>query len=287
MTNGCYVVPTGWNLVGFVNNQTTSCFANSSTSTVFEGPSGGSCTCGCSMTQPTCPSGPISVKYDCPTCLGSPGGNNCGATGTPSSMNNMGMCANDMYMAVAGFDYDKIDFEFIPPGPTGAACATQANPVAGSVTYSGQDTYCTPNTPACTPNMPCTPNLPGSFSVCIAQAGDQPCPGSTFTQKHVVGGAATFGCGSGCGCTFPPGPTTCTGTMKLYTDGSCTQNEYDITAGSGTAAMCVQHGSGEQSNYQSYHYVANQPAALSCTATGSSAPTNVQLTNPQTICCAQ
>lgn len=282
MTNGCYVVPGGWTLVGFVGDQTTSCFANSSSSTVFEGPSGGTCTCGCTMTsQPACASGPIGVNYD-NHMSGQTG--TCGLAGQPSTMNNMGSCATDMYVPqFLGPNYPQIDLEYLPPAPSGGGCGTSATPDQGSVTYSGSDTFCTPNTSPCTAGMPCTPNLPSPFSVCIEQSGDVACPGATFTQKHLVGGAATFGCGSGCTCSVPSSAP-CTGTMKLYTDNNCTMSEYDIAASS--AGMCVAPGAGEKNVYNSYHYVADQAATVTCSSAGSSSPTNLALTSPTTICCA-
>jgi hypothetical protein len=158
---------------------------------------------------------------------------------------------------------------------------TSATPDTSTVTYAAHDTTCTPTTALCMPNMPCMPPIPSSYQVCIAQNGIQACPTTTFTQQHVVGTGVTFGCGTGCGCQWP---STCTGTMQLFTDSSCMNGEYDVQASS--AGLCVAHGSGEADSYNSYHYVANQPN-VSCTPTGSSSPQNLALSNVQTICCAQ
>lgn len=278
MSNGCYIVPNGWNLVGFVGgNGSASCFANSMTNSVVEGPTGGSCTCGCTMqTQPTCASGPIAVKFDLTNFP-----NGCGTSGQPSTMNNAGPCATDMY---TGGMYPTLDLEYIPPAPSGGACTTSATADPASVTYAAQDTYCTPNAPLCTANMPCMPNLGGQYSVCIEQDGNQSCPAMTFTQKHLVGSGSNFGCGTGCGCTLPSG-VACTGKMELFTDNKCmTTTPYDVAASSN--GMCVAPMGGEANNYQSYHYVPDPLPPQSCTSTGSSSATNLQLTNPQTICCA-
>lgn len=275
MANGCYMVPGGWTLVGVATGSTTaSCFANSTATSVDEGPTGGSCSCNCSPNMPfTCPPGPISVKYD----LG--GTPTCGSAGVPATMNNGGMCATDMYMA-GGLapGYNSLDLEFNAPAATGGTCTASATPNTGSITYASEDTVCTPTT-NCTPNMPCMPGIPGSFSVCIEQSGNQGCPGSTFTQKHVVGTGATFTCGNGCGCTATP--PQCTGTMKLYTDGMCGMGEYDYAANT-----CQAPGGNEAAQYKSYHYVPDQAGPATCTTSGSSSATNLQLSNPQTICCA-
>jgi len=272
------VVPGGWNLVGFAaGNASASCFSNFSPTSVVEGPSGGSCTCGCTMTsQPTCPTGPLQNKYDNTI---SP--NNCGMTGIPNPMNNNGACATDIYM---GGGFAGFDLNYQPPASTGGSCSTTATANPSSVSYAAQDTECTPSTPVCVDGMPCTPgSFPSGYSVCIEQNGNQSCPMTTFTQKHVVGTGVSFGCGTGCICQWPMN-LTCTGTVKLFTDGSCTMGEYDLPASS--AGMCVAPKSGIQDSYRSYHYA---PAALptqSCTSTGSSGATNLTLTNETTICCA-
>lgn len=277
MANGCYVVPGGWTLVGFVGgNPSASCFANSTANSVVEGPSGGTCTCGCTMkTQPTCPTGPLQNKFDYHNMP-----NGCTSTGIPNPLNNGGACATDLW---TGGGYDTYDLGYQPPAATGGACNTSATADPNSVTYSAQDTYCNPSTPLCMANMPCTPNLGTGYSVCIEQAGNQNCPGTTFTQQHVVGSGSNFGCTTGCGCTWPMNAT-CTGTVKLYTDGKCMNMEYDVPVSS--AGMCYAPMAGIQNNYNSYHYVPDALPPQSCSSTGTSSPTNLTLTNPVTICCA-
>ena len=88
----------------------------------------------------------------------------------------------------------------------------------------------------------------------------------------------------GCGCTFPTN-LTCTGTFKFYTDNKCMNGEYDLPVSSG-AGMCVAPKTGIQNNYMSYHYAPDPLAAQTCSTTGSSSATNLQLTNQTTICCA-
>jgi hypothetical protein len=271
------VVPGGWTLVGLVGgNGRASCFTDSAPTSVVESPSGGSCTCGCTMTsQPTCPAGPIQNKYD-QTYLP----NNCSLTGSPNPMNNAGPCATDLWR---GGMYPTFDLKYIPPASTGGACSTSATADPSSVSYAAQDTECTPSTPLCTAGMNCMPNLPSGYSVCIERSGDQNCPATTFTQKHLVGTGATFDCGMGCGCTFPTN-LTCTGTFKFYTDHKCMNGEYDLPVSS--AGECVAPKMGIQNNYNSYHYASDPLARQSCTTTGSSSATNLQLTNQTTICCA-
>jgi hypothetical protein len=50
--------------------------------------------------------------------------------------------------------------------------------------------------------------------------------------------------------------------------------------------MCVAPTMNTKDNYLSYHYAPAPLPTQSCTPTGSSSATNLQLTNQTTICCA-
>ncbi len=226
-------------------------------------------------TQPTCPNGPLQNKFDYHNMP-----NGCSLPGVPGTMNNGGSCATDMWN-MGG--YDTYDLGYQPPGATGGSCSFSATPNPGSVNYAAADTICTPDTPVCTANMPCTPGFGTGYSVCIEQSGTQNCPGTTFTQQHIVGDGSNFMCGNGCGCTFPMNAT-CTGTVTLWTDNKCMMNPYSVPVSS--AGTCYAPMQGIQNNYQSYHYVPDPLPPQTCSTTGSSSPMNLTLTNPVTICCA-
>jgi len=226
-------------------------------------------------TAPTCPQGqPIDVKYD--NNQGSP---SCGSTGAPSQMGNgSATCNQDMYTGPAPFGYSSLDLEYSPTAvPAGGQCSSSSLSQPGNVSYSAHDRVCQPNTEPCTGGQ-CTPSF-GSYQVCIAASGSQSCPGTTFTQLHVVGGAVTYTCSSsGCGCNVTAGK--CIGTMKLFTDNNCMNGELDIPADDGC------HKSNTSTNaFNSYKYTPG-PLQSSCAPTGTSAAQNVTQPNEQTICCA-
>ena len=273
---GCYVVPGGWTLVAFAGSQGSSCPVPSTQTDVYEGPNASTaCVCNCLlMTPPTCPQAPIDVHYD--TNQGSP---SCGATGAPSQMNDTSAnCNTDMYTGPNPYGYSSFDLKYSPTAvPTGGQCNSSSLSQPQNVSYSAHDRVCQPNTEPCTGSQ-CTPSF-GSYQVCITTSGSQSCPGTTFTQQHVVGGAATYTCASsGCGCNVTAGK--CIGTMKLFTDGNCMSNELDIPADDG-----CHNSNTSTDHYNSYKYT---PGALlsSCVPTGTSAAQNVMLPGEQTICCA-
>jgi hypothetical protein len=89
-------------------------------------------------------------------------------------------------------------------------------------------------------------------------------------------------CGSGCTCGFTP--PTCSGTMRLFTDGNCANMEYDVPAT--TPGTCQSPTMGVHRIYNSYHYDVDPTSPVSCSNGGSSSAQNLALTNEQTICCA-
>jgi hypothetical protein len=203
----------------------------------------------------------------------------CNQSGQPAQMNNSGPCNTDMYTGGTILPYSSLDLSYAPAGPTGGQCAASALTNSGNLTYAAQDRVCVPSTEPCT-GSDCTPSF-GSYQVCISASGNQSsCPGSTFTQKHLVGGAATFTCsGSGCTCSVVEG--TCTGTMSLWTNNNCTGNTLVIPAD----GHCHNESGAGSDSYQSYSYAANTLSS-SCSSGGSSSAQNVTQPNEQTICCA-
>jgi hypothetical protein len=274
VSNGCYVVPSGWTLVAFASDQTTSCPQGSTGANVFEGPTvdTDACSCNCALTsQPTCPPG-ISVHYD------ADGSKSCGLAGTPSTMGDQSACNADMYTGtILGLGYRSLQLKLTPNAPTGGSCSSSVAQDASAVSYSASDTICVPATEPCTGDQ-CTPSFGSQLRVCIAMAGRQTCPGTTFTVAHTVGSGATFTCSSACTCSVDGGH--CTGTVKLYTMPMCMGTELDVPAND----TCVDSGA-TSDTYVSYAYAAN-PLMASCTNGGSASPQNVALTDVQTLCCA-
>ena len=274
VANGCYVVPSGWTLVAFAGDRTTSCPQGSTQIDAFEGPTAGSgaCRCTCAVsTQPTCPPG-IAVRFD------ADGSSSCGLAGTPPTMGDQAACNSDMYTGdVPGLGYRALQLQYTPSPPTGGGCSSSTAQDAGAVTYAASDRVCLPATAPCTGDQ-CTPSFGSQLQVCISMAGQQTCPGSTFTVTHTVGTAATFTCSNACTCSLDAGE--CTGTVKLYTMPMCTGTELDVPA----EGTCVNSGATSDS-YVSYAYAAN-PLVASCTSGGSTSVQNLALPNLHTICCA-
>jgi hypothetical protein len=273
-------VPSGWTLVAFAGNQTTSCPSQSTQSDVYEGPNASSaCGCNCQVTtMPTCAAGPINVMYDA-NFNHSP--LSCNMAGSPAQMKNQSSCNTDMYGGGAILGYKSLDLSYTLPPPTGGQCTASSVETSSALTYAAQDRICTPNTEPCTGNE-CTPSF-GGLDVCVAANGNMACPGSPFTHQHIVGGAATFTCsGSSCGCSLTG---TCTGTVTLYTSMNCTGGA-NTTLVIPADGQCHDESAAGSNSYASYSYAANPPPS-SCDPTGTSTAQNVTQPNLQTVCCTQ
>jgi hypothetical protein len=273
--NGCYIVPSGWNLVALdTANQTAACpsgFAQAAPVDVVEGPNVGANACGCQSCsigmQPSCASGAVKVMYDV-------GGGGCGLNGVPPQNNNNppGGCDTDMYMG----SENNLDAKLTPPGPTGGMCTSAGRVDKQNVTYAGQARTCAPDNAAaagCVGNE-CTPNLVAPYSACIAKAGIQTCP-SPFTTKHLVGTDVNYTCGP-CPCSVG---ATCTGTMTLYRNGNCTGGTLVLTVDD------VCRPTNDNQSYSSYKY-AGTASNVSCSVGAAPAAQNVTLVGEETICCA-
>jgi hypothetical protein len=279
VANGCYVVPTGWTLVGFQGSQSPDCPSGYTQTNLVENPNvpASACTCECTLSQaPSCPSGPIPAYYD------QDNSKTCGTMGTPGSWAYSTSCdtnMGDMYhpCALVCPTYPQLDLKFVPPAATGGSCQKSAAQQPQNVTATSE-IACAPDTPPCTGNQ-CTPSFPSPLQVCIVQSGKQACPTTTFTQAHDVGTGVTYACDSTtCGCTTS---AQCTGLIKLFTSGSCTGTEIDIPAD----GACHPTGA-KQNDYAAYLYAPNVPANAACTNSGTPSVQSVGLTNEETICCA-
>jgi hypothetical protein len=219
--------------------------------------------------QPSCASGPVAVHVG-----GMGNGGNCGTSLTPLSNNPPGACGTDVSPGVANFQHLQVSYT--PSGPTGGTCDSGGQGASSALTYAAQDRLCSPDSPAaagCSGNA-CTPSVPAPYLFCVARSGTQSCP-APFTQQHIVGNNVTFSCSS-CKCTVT---STCSGTVKLFTDLGCNRGEIDVTAdGACHDPMAMDPA------YLSYQYVPDTPQA-SCQVTGTSTAQNVVLMNTQTVCC--
>jgi hypothetical protein len=267
-------VPSGWTLVAFAGNQTTSCPNQTTQNDVYEGPiTSNACSCGCAVsTQPTCPTGSVTNGYDTnhnmPTC--NMGG---GALTDPES------CGMLQYTGTP-FGYKSFDLAYTPPAATGGACSDSAAASSSGPSYTAQDRICTPDTEPCTGDE-CTPSFGSGLQICVAASGTMTCPGA-FPTLHIVGGAATFTC-SDSSCTCSVTAAACTGTVTFYVNAGCTGGTLTIPAN----GSCNNESNAGSNTYTSYSYAANPLPPASCTTGGSATAQNVTQPNLQTVCCTQ
>jgi hypothetical protein len=282
-TDGCYVIPAGWQLVAFASNQTAACpngFAAAKPTNLDEGPdASNACACGaCAISAaPTCPAGPIQVNFDAKESVNA---GTCASPQMPPQSDNSpaGGCDTDMNDGTTAPFYSDMDLSYTPPPSTGGQCAS-AGVATGDVTYSARDWGCLPDDPAsagCSGDE-CTLSLAAPYRVCVFQSGSEACPGAPFTDAHLVGTGTSLTC-SACGCNVTAG---CAGTMKLFMDMQCKQNELDIRADGQCRDPSAQNGA-----YSSYRYAPDLPANVTCQTTGASSAEDVVLQNETTVCCA-
>jgi hypothetical protein len=279
-TTQCYVLPSGWSVVGFATVQNVNCPSGFTTNRTDgnEGPtpSAGACTCGgCTVsTQPSCTTGQIPDSYDL-------GGGGCALPGQTLQNAGNGACATDNYHGMLG----NIDLQIDALPSSGGTCAAPAQPHANQITYGSQDRVCYANDPAsagCDPTTGvCTaPTVPSPYAVCIAQTGDVLCPSGPFQVKHVVGQGVTFTC-SACNCTVQG---SCSGAkVTFYTDANCSQGAVADNADGNCNAFNANNAA-----FGSYQYTANL-GGVGCQVPGGQTPAvqSLSLTSPMTICCAQ
>jgi hypothetical protein len=294
-TNGgtCVVVPPGWSIVAFAGDRTQPCPADFSggPNDVVEAPNAANaCSCGaCAVTsQPSCDQGTIGATYGTSTGggfggFGGSGGGTatCTTAGTALALDPGGDCLP--YPSPSGQGPNAFDaVEYTPPAPAGGSCSSQGVGDPSQITYGAEERLCTAGasvTQACSTGQPCSAGVDGDYRVCIMMPGAPVgCPaGSPFSTPHWVGGPANLAC-SDCGCAI--GADTCSGTLNTFRDNTCqtmdTTFRVDGSCQSSFSAM----------NATSYTFVADAMNA-SCSATGTSSATNVALTSPATICCAQ
>lgn len=219
----------------------------------------GTTTCGCSgcniATPGACGTATISSGAACGTAAGT-----VTADGTCKTISTIDMVINDGIKAV----------QTAPP-PT---CATPTQTKTIPTFDGGAQRLCTSNaTGLCDFHSFCAPST--GAPVCIAHAGDQPCP-SGFRIALATGATDTRNCTS-CTCAATGGA--CTGHLTLTTNGGCSTNAqpFDYDGGClpgviGVGWDHVQIGPGTPTG--------QCVLADAGTPVGSVAPTN-----PITVCC--
>jgi hypothetical protein len=278
----CVLVPSGWTLVAFASTQSTACPAGFTgmSSDLVEGATAGpnACSCGsCAVTtQPTCAGGTVSVHYD--NVTGSGGGGNCSLLATPGTgplaNSPPGSCGTDLYQG----SYASFDVQYTSPPPSGGACNTPGTIASGGLAYASKDRACTPNSAQsanCNGNA-CAPIIAGAYKACIMSAGTASCPPGPMSSLHLVGTGASLSC-SDCACAVTG---SCSGTVTLYTDASCSNGAHPVRADDTCVPIYQQRAS-----YSSYIYAGGMPQGVGCQASGSST-SHITLANVATICCS-
>jgi hypothetical protein len=271
----CVVVPSGWALVAFAPSQATSCpagFDAAPAQNVVEGPqASGACGCGaCSVTQPpSCASGAIAVAYD-KDFSGS-----CDLVAMPSPLGNApaGSCGTDIYQG----SYATFDVRYAAPAPSGGACTSPGVQMSGGVTYASQDRVCQsggPQAASCDGGV-CRPTVAGPYAACIAAPGAVACPPGSLSVAHQVGTSASLSCAD-CSCAVT---ASCSGTLTLYTDTTCTTGPYAISTD-----VCV--GISSAATYKAYEYTGAAAKDVGCQAGTPAAAQSIALADEQTVCCA-
>lgn len=277
--DGCYVIPPNWQLVAAAADRSAACpagFAATEPADLDEGPdASNACTCSCSIAgEPTCPTSPVVMSVD---KIGFAGAGLC-AQGSASMANTpAGGCNTDLYTGNTPPQYSALDVEYTPPAAVGGQCSS-AGTGSGNVTYTAERRACVPDSAqsaGCT-GEECTLTLAAPYDVCILQSGVQTCPGAPFTEQHLVGTGTSFTC-SDCSCSVT---ASCAGTMELFMDGNCMQQELDVPADGQCHDPNAPNGT-----YNSYVYLPDPPQGVACTTTASTAE-DVALQNKGTLCCA-
>jgi len=272
----CVVVPSGWSLVAFAPAQTSACpagFDSSPAEDLVEGPTAtGGCSCGtCSVTQPpSCAAGSIAVMYD------TDGSGTCNKVAMPSPLGNSpaGSCGTDIYQG----DYSIYDIQYTAPAPSGGTCAAPGVKDTGALTYTSQDRVCQANdahAAGCDGGV-CRPDISAPYAACIAAPGDVACPSGPLSVAHAIGASGSFSCAD-CACTMSG---TCSGTLTLYTDATCTTGPYAISTD-----VCV--GISSAATYRAYRYSGGTAKGVTCEDAAPGPAQNIALTDPQTVCCAK
>jgi hypothetical protein len=129
----------------------------------------------------------------------------------------------------------------------------------------------------------CSPLSTPGFLVCIAQKGDNDCPGSPYTEKHVfyTSYQDTRSCSS-CSC-GPPAGSVCTSEVTAYSDDTCMSAPVASVLADSSAPKCLDVISGSALRSKSASSPTYTPGI--CTPSGGDPMGSVVPVDPFTLCC--
>ena len=255
----CGSIPSGWTPVNVSNAACPSGWTQSGG--VADPKAGdGTCTCSCNVTaQPSCASGDIHRTLDQSSAA------TCGTAATTlTAPDSTCQPMPGTYLQLLGYHYQTD-----PVAPSGGTCEYDALLDPSKVTSTTAN-ICAP--PASCPGAAC------GAGFCVQQSGDVACP-SGFSQKHTVGAKPNVTCAPCATACTPTG--TCTGTLAMFTDQFCTQNEVDFTADS----TCVSNPGTLDGIYYSFTWTGSISGAT-CSGTTPTSAATVTVDTPTTVCCA-
>ncbi len=172
-----------------------------------------------------------------------------------------GICATPVF--------SPLRLQVNPPEPTNGACAADPIQTPGPPTaYASALSACDPGVPSACDSGVCIEPADGGEGICIARAGDHPCP-APYEQKHLVHEGLLDERSCACDCELAD--ATCEGSVTGYAGGQCTGNQEVLPA------SCYQ-GPAHSS------FLSNFALSGACTATASTAGRLIEL-EPTTVCC--
>lgn len=261
-------LPSGWAWAVYDPDARVACSTGYGTPTdVSEGIDAGaaSCNCGCTTTNPDCHSGTLAIQ--------------AGSNNTCNNINTQTDVADGGCNTLTQFTTSNNSVAVTPPNPVGGSCTASPSQTIPAVGYAHQGRTCAYEAgapgPGCANGEVCVPN-PAPFNACVSQVGTQTCP-TAFPTQHIVGSkiADTRGC-TACGCTFDAG--SCGGTLTLWTDTGCSNNQTAIPA----TSTCTK-ANGNNRTWHGYSYVP-QPTAT-CAGSAVAPDGGVAFSDLTTICC--
>ena len=259
---GCgFSLPPGFALVTFTTSLPTTCPSGTTTEAVVADPTVASdaCSCKCTMTtKATCAAVDVKVFV-------ADGGFQCTSLFTTLAG---GAGCHQTLLAFGTNARVNSNFEGVTVVDAGACGTKEVADASTLATTPAQ--VCVPSSCDTTAAL-CTP--PSGQRLCAASAGDVACP-APFTEKHVIGAAASVAC-STCASTCTIGTPNCafSNNLTLYTDTAC-------SVGSQSTSSCSLVSGAP--TFKSYDYTMIPSGGCTTTATSTA---SASLSGEQTVCC--
>jgi hypothetical protein len=253
-TTGC-ADPMGAKRVALVD-RSKACPPGFNQTDVVEDKGGDACSCGCGLTNPTCPgAGDVPTKFgDSAACA------SVGATIHPTG--------TDVCVALPmGGGNLAAYFGATPIPPTGGACSATSMMNKPAITNALR--LCEPLASTCV-----KPICGGAFTECIEVAGS--CP-TAYPNARTVGGDISLACPT-CDCTLDRG--TCSATIQFFGTNACGSKLGDFAADD--SCFASMHGG---DNVKSYKYHPNAPKGAGCAPSFTSSPGTRSVTSARNLCC--